>query len=59
MQNDLSQLLSDLEQTSDPVAEGMLIHETTYPRRSERYQELEFKGIKALEVETDSSLSSE
>jgi CRISPR-associated exonuclease Cas4 len=35
-----------LEHTSDLVYEGRLIHENTYPRRSERYQELELEGIK-------------
>ena len=35
-----------MEHTSDLVAEGRLIHETTYPQRSERYQELEIDGIK-------------
>lgn len=35
-----------MEHTSDLVLEGKLIHETTYPRRSERYQEIELDGIK-------------
>lgn len=35
-----------MEHTSDLVAEGKLIHESTYPQRSERYQELEIDGIK-------------
>jgi len=35
-----------MEQTSDLVAEGKLIHETSYPQRSERYQELNIDGVK-------------
>ncbi|TSA27004.1 MAG: Dna2/Cas4 domain-containing protein [Bacteroidetes bacterium] len=35
-----------MEHTSELVAEGRLIHETSYPQRSERYQELEIDGIK-------------
>ncbi|MGB4577171.1 MAG: Dna2/Cas4 domain-containing protein, partial [Paludibacter sp.] len=34
------------EHTSDLVYEGKLIHETSYPQRSERYEELEIDGIK-------------
>jgi CRISPR-associated exonuclease Cas4 len=34
------------EHTSDLVSEGKLIHETSYPQRSERYEELEIDGIK-------------
>lgn len=34
------------EHTSDIVYEGKLIHETSYPQRSERYEELEIEGIK-------------
>ena len=33
-----------MEQTSDLVAEGKLIHETSYPQRPERYTELEIDG---------------
>lgn len=35
-----------MEHTSDLVYEGKLIHETAYPQRSERYEELEIEGIK-------------
>lgn len=35
-----------MEHTSDLVYEGKLIHESSYPQRSERYQELEIRGIK-------------
>lgn len=35
-----------MEHTSDLVYEGKLIHETSYPQRSERYEELELEGIK-------------
>lgn len=35
-----------MEHTSDLVFEGKLIHETTYPQRSPRYQEVEIQGIK-------------
>jgi len=35
-----------MEHTSDLVYEGKLIHETTYPQRSERYEEIEIGGIK-------------
>ena len=34
----------NMEHTSDFVAEGKLIHETTYPQRSERYTELAIDG---------------
>ncbi len=36
----------NMEHTSDLVYEGKLIHETTYPQRSERYTEIELGGIK-------------
>ena len=36
----------NMEHTSDLVYEGKLIHETSYPQRSERYEELEIDGIK-------------
>jgi CRISPR-associated exonuclease Cas4 len=36
----------NMEHTSDLVYEGKLIHEITYPQRSERYEELEIEGIK-------------
>ncbi len=36
----------NMEHQSELVAEGKLIHETSYPRRAERYQELELDGIK-------------
>ncbi len=35
-----------MEHTSGLVAEGKLIHETTYTERSEKYTEIEFQGIK-------------
>ncbi len=35
-----------MENTSDLVYEGKLLHETSYPRRSEKYQEVELDGIK-------------
>jgi len=35
-----------MENTSDLVYEGKLLHETSYPRRSEKYQEIELDGIK-------------
>ncbi len=35
-----------MEHTSDLVFEGKLIHESSYPQRSERYEELEIDGIK-------------
>ncbi|NLI86686.1 MAG: CRISPR-associated protein Cas4 [Bacteroidales bacterium] len=34
------------EQTSDLVYDGKLIHETSYPQRSERFQEIEIEGIR-------------
>lgn len=34
------------EHTSDLVYEGKLIHETSYPQRSEKYEELEIDGVK-------------
>jgi len=36
----------NMEQTSDLVYEGKLIHETSYQQRSEKYTELEIGGIK-------------
>jgi CRISPR-associated exonuclease Cas4 len=35
-----------MEHTSDTVYEGKLIHESAYPQRPERYQEVEVAGIK-------------
>jgi len=35
-----------MEHTSDAVYEGKLIHESAYPQRPERYQEVEVAGIK-------------
>ena len=36
----------NMEQTSDLVYDGKLIHETSYPQRSERYEEVEIDCIK-------------
>lgn len=36
----------NMETTSDLVFEGKLLHETSYPRRAEKYQEIELDGIK-------------
>lgn len=36
----------NMEQTSDLVYDGKLIHEESYPQRPERYEELEVDGIK-------------
>jgi CRISPR-associated exonuclease Cas4 len=36
----------NMEQTSDLVYEGKLIHENSYPQRSERMEEIEIDGIK-------------
>jgi len=35
-----------MEHTSDIVSDGKLIHETCYPQRSAKYEELEIEGIK-------------
>lgn len=35
-----------MEHTSDVVAEGKLIGETSYPQRAEKYTELEIEGAK-------------
>jgi CRISPR-associated exonuclease Cas4 len=35
-----------MEHTSDTVYEGKLIHETTYPQRSSKYEEIQIGGIK-------------
>lgn len=35
-----------MEHTSDLVTEGKLTHETSYPQRPEKYQEIEIEGIK-------------
>ncbi|MDA3818553.1 MAG: CRISPR-associated protein Cas4 [Prolixibacteraceae bacterium] len=36
----------NMESNSDLVYEGKLIHETSYPRRNEKYQEVAIDGIK-------------
>lgn len=36
----------NMEATSELVYEGKLLHETSYPRRSDKYQEIELDGIK-------------
>ena len=36
----------NMESNSDLVYEGKLLHETSYPRRSEKYQEIAIDGIK-------------
>lgn len=36
----------NMEHTSELVEMGKLIHETSYPQRSEKYTELEIEGIK-------------
>ena len=36
----------NMEHTSDLVYDGKLIHESSYPQRSERYKELEIDGVK-------------
>lgn len=36
----------NMEHTSELVEMGKLIHETTYPQRSEKYSEVELDGIK-------------
>ncbi len=36
----------NMEHTSDLVYDGKLIHETSYPQRSERYEEVAIDGIK-------------
>lgn len=36
----------NMEQNSDLVYAGKLIHEESYPQRSERYEEIEIDGIK-------------
>jgi len=35
-----------MEHTSDLVYEGKMLHETSYPQRPERYEELEIDGCK-------------
>lgn len=35
-----------MEQESDLVHEGRLVHESSYPQRSSRYEEIEIDGIK-------------
>ncbi len=35
-----------MEHTSDAVTEGKLIHETSYPQRPEKYEEIQIEGIK-------------
>jgi CRISPR-associated exonuclease Cas4 len=36
----------NMEHTSDLVSEGKLIHETSYPQRAERYEEMAIEGCK-------------
>lgn len=36
----------NMEHTSDAVYDGKRIHETSYPQRPERYEEIEIEGIK-------------
>ena len=36
----------NMEHSSDLVYEGKMLHETSYPQRSERYEELEIDGVK-------------
>ena len=36
----------NMEHTSDAVYDGKLIHEGSYPQRSERYEEVEIDGVK-------------
>ena len=36
----------NMEHSSDLVYEGKLLHETSYPQRPERYEELEIDGVK-------------
>lgn len=36
----------NMEHTSDLVYEGKMLHESVYPQRSERYEELEIEGCK-------------
>jgi CRISPR-associated exonuclease Cas4 len=36
----------NMEHTSDLVYEGKLIHENSYPQRSEKYTEVELDGVK-------------
>jgi CRISPR-associated exonuclease Cas4 len=45
-----------MESTSDLVYEGKLIHETSYPRRSKRYQEIELDGIKIDYYDTNNKI---
>lgn len=35
-----------MEQTSELVAEGKFVHEESYPKRSEKYEEVEIDGVK-------------
>jgi len=35
-----------MEHTHDAVSEGKLIHETSYPQRSAKYEEIQIEGIK-------------
>jgi len=35
-----------MEHISDAVTEGKLIHETSYPQRPDRYEEIQIEGIK-------------
>jgi CRISPR-associated exonuclease Cas4 len=45
-----------MEHNSDQVYEGRLIHETSYPQRSEKYEEIEIDGIKIDYYDTKSKV---
>ncbi len=36
----------NMEQNSELVAEGKFVHENSYPKRSEKYEEVEIDGVK-------------
>ena len=36
----------NMEHTSELVAEGKFVHEESYPKRSEKYEEVEIDGVK-------------
>ena len=38
----------NMEHTSEAVATGKLIHETTYPQRAEKYTELDVGEVKLI-----------
>lgn len=46
----------NMEHTSDLVYEGKLIHESSYPQRASKYEEIEIEGIKVDYYDTTNKI---